>query len=126
VIALFSGPQMVSVGILGKCVGRMHFRGMQRPTYLVLMAGRDDGPRAGLFFAHSPANVHGDPDSVAAELRHRQKSYSAFVATTITEEPNGRFTRPSRAWSMRDNPISTRSTAGDNCGRVGSAGSPRE
>jgi hypothetical protein len=70
---LFSGAQMVSVGILGECVGRMHFRGMQRPTYLVLMAGRDDGTRAGLFFGtQPPANVQGDPDSVAAGLRHRQ------------------------------------------------------
>jgi undecaprenyl-phosphate 4-deoxy-4-formamido-L-arabinose transferase len=73
VIALFSGAQMVSVGILGECVGRMHLRGMQRPTYLVRVDGRDDRPRAGLSFgAQPPANVHEDPDSVAAELRHRR------------------------------------------------------
>jgi glycosyltransferase involved in cell wall biosynthesis len=72
-IALFSGAQMVSLGILGEYIGRMHFRGMQRPTYLVRVDGRDDGPRAGLSFgAQPPANVHEDPDSVAAELRHRR------------------------------------------------------
>jgi glycosyltransferase involved in cell wall biosynthesis len=72
-IALFSGAQMVSLGILGEYIGRMHFRGMQRPTYLVRVDGRDDGPRAGLSFGAQPAaNVHEDPDSVAAELRHRQ------------------------------------------------------
>jgi glycosyltransferase involved in cell wall biosynthesis len=38
-VALFSGAQMLSIGILGEYVGRIHFRGMQRPTYLV----RDEG-----------------------------------------------------------------------------------
>jgi undecaprenyl-phosphate 4-deoxy-4-formamido-L-arabinose transferase len=70
-VALFSGAQMISLGILGEYIGRMHFRGMQRPTYLVRVDGGDDGPRAGLSFgAQPPANVHEDPDSVAAELRH--------------------------------------------------------
>jgi undecaprenyl-phosphate 4-deoxy-4-formamido-L-arabinose transferase len=71
-IALFSGAQMVSLGILGEYIGRMHFRGMQRPTYLVRVDGREDGPRAGISFgARPPVSVHEDPDSVAAELRHR-------------------------------------------------------
>ena len=70
-IALFSGAQMISLGILGEYIGRMHFRGMQRPTYLVRVDGRGDGPRAGLSFGAQPAaNVYEDPDSVAAELRH--------------------------------------------------------
>jgi glycosyltransferase involved in cell wall biosynthesis len=69
-IALFSGAQMLSLGILGEYIGRMHFRGMQRPTYLVRVDGRDDGPRVGLSFnAQPPAAINEDPDSVAAELK---------------------------------------------------------
>jgi undecaprenyl-phosphate 4-deoxy-4-formamido-L-arabinose transferase len=34
-VALFSGAQMLSIGILGEYVGRLHFRGMGRPTYLI-------------------------------------------------------------------------------------------
>lgn len=37
-VAMFSGAQLLSVGVLGQYVGRLHFRSMQRPTYLV----RDD------------------------------------------------------------------------------------
>ena len=70
-VALFSGAQMISIGILGEYIGRMHFRGMQRPTYLVRVDGGDDGPRAGLSFGAQPlVSVHEDPDSVASELRH--------------------------------------------------------
>jgi glycosyltransferase involved in cell wall biosynthesis len=47
-IALFSGAQMLSIGILGEYVGRIHFRGMQRPTFLVRVEGHVDGPRDGL------------------------------------------------------------------------------
>jgi len=34
-IALFSGAQMLSIGILGEYLGRLHFRSMGRPTYVV-------------------------------------------------------------------------------------------
>lgn len=36
-ISLFSGAQMVSIGIIGEYLGRQHFRSMQKPTYLVRM-----------------------------------------------------------------------------------------
>lgn len=35
VIALFSGAQMVTIGIIGEYLGRQHFRSMQKPIYLV-------------------------------------------------------------------------------------------
>lgn len=34
-IALFSGAQMLSIGILGEYLGRLHFRSMGRPTYVI-------------------------------------------------------------------------------------------
>ncbi|WP_426562369.1 glycosyltransferase family 2 protein [Angustibacter sp. McL0619] len=69
-IALFSGAQMVSIGILGEYVGRMHFRGMQRPTFVVRVDGADDGPRAGVP-SELPAGraQHQSPDNVAAAMK---------------------------------------------------------
>lgn len=47
VIALFSGAQMVTIGIIGEYLGRQHFRSMQKPTYLVAdrygVQDEDDG-----------------------------------------------------------------------------------
>lgn len=34
-VALFSGAQLLALGVLGEYLGRMHFRSMQRPVYLV-------------------------------------------------------------------------------------------
>lgn len=34
-VALFSGAQLLALGILGEYLGRMHFRSMQRPVYVV-------------------------------------------------------------------------------------------
>ena len=34
-VALFSGAQMLSIGILGEYLGRLHFRSMGRPSYVV-------------------------------------------------------------------------------------------
>jgi undecaprenyl-phosphate 4-deoxy-4-formamido-L-arabinose transferase len=34
-VALFSGAQMLSIGVLGEYVGRLHFRSMQKPSYVV-------------------------------------------------------------------------------------------
>lgn len=72
-IALFSGAQMISIGILGEYIGRMHFRGMQRPTYLVRVDGRTDGPRAGLSLgAQPPESIHESADEVAAAMLQAQ------------------------------------------------------
>jgi len=34
-IALFSGAQLLALGIMGEYLARMHFRMMERPTYTV-------------------------------------------------------------------------------------------
>jgi undecaprenyl-phosphate 4-deoxy-4-formamido-L-arabinose transferase len=34
-IAIFSGAQMFALGIIGEYLARMHFRMMERPTYVV-------------------------------------------------------------------------------------------
>jgi hypothetical protein len=35
IIAIFSGAQLFALGIIGEYLARMHFRTMDRPTYLV-------------------------------------------------------------------------------------------
>jgi undecaprenyl-phosphate 4-deoxy-4-formamido-L-arabinose transferase len=40
-IAIFSGAQLLALGIIGEYLARMHFRMMERPTYTV----RDEAPR---------------------------------------------------------------------------------
>jgi undecaprenyl-phosphate 4-deoxy-4-formamido-L-arabinose transferase len=35
IIALFSGAQMFALGIMGEYLARMHFRMMDRPSYVV-------------------------------------------------------------------------------------------
>jgi len=35
IVSLFSGAQMFAIGILGEYLGRMHFRSMQRPQYVI-------------------------------------------------------------------------------------------
>jgi undecaprenyl-phosphate 4-deoxy-4-formamido-L-arabinose transferase len=41
IIAIFSGAQLFALGIIGEYLARMHFRAMDRPTYLV--SDRTDG-----------------------------------------------------------------------------------
>lgn len=45
IISIFSGAQLFALGIIGEYLARMHFRTMDRPTYLVREVTRDDGPR---------------------------------------------------------------------------------
>ena len=35
IIAIFSGAQLLALGIIGEYLARMHFRMMERPTYTV-------------------------------------------------------------------------------------------
>jgi glycosyltransferase involved in cell wall biosynthesis len=46
IIAIFSGVQLLILGIMGEYVARMHFRLMERPTYVVAETtdGGDDSP----------------------------------------------------------------------------------
>lgn len=69
-IAIFSGAQMLSLGVIGEYLGRLHFRSMQRPMYLVRVdGGREPGPRAGLPGMSVPAEAPAElPDEVARAL----------------------------------------------------------
>ena len=40
IIALFSGAQLFALGIMGEYLARMHFRMMERPSYVVREATR--------------------------------------------------------------------------------------
>jgi undecaprenyl-phosphate 4-deoxy-4-formamido-L-arabinose transferase len=41
-IALFSGVQLVTIGIIGEYIGRSHFRNMNKPTYFIRKITRSD------------------------------------------------------------------------------------
>jgi undecaprenyl-phosphate 4-deoxy-4-formamido-L-arabinose transferase len=43
IIAIFSGAQLAGLGIIGEYLARMHFRTMDRPTYLVSETAGSDG-----------------------------------------------------------------------------------
>ncbi|WP_104130358.1 glycosyltransferase family 2 protein [Cryobacterium sp. N21] len=45
-ISLFSGAQMITIGIIGEYLGRQHFRSMQKPTYLVRTRHSNTAARA--------------------------------------------------------------------------------
>lgn len=68
-LALLSGAMMLSIGILGEYLGRLHFRSMQRPTFLVRVDARHKGPRAGLPGTQLPeVGVGRGPDEIAQAL----------------------------------------------------------
>lgn len=73
IIAIFSGAQLLSLGVIGEYLGRLHFRSMQRPMYLVRVDGGGDGPRAGVSGQVDPRPVEGElPDEVAQAVVVRQ------------------------------------------------------
>lgn len=73
-LAILSGAMMLSIGILGEYLGRLHFRSMQRPSFLVRIDGVDDGPRAGLPGTHLPeVSISRTPDEIAAALRSKYR-----------------------------------------------------
>jgi glycosyltransferase involved in cell wall biosynthesis len=47
VIAIFSGAQLFALGVIGEYLARMHFRTMDRPTYLVSETVACDGANGG-------------------------------------------------------------------------------
>lgn len=74
-LALLSGATMMSLGILGEYLGRLHFRSMQRPSFLVRVDSRADGPRAGLPGCQLPRVVEdGRPDDVARAIERKATS----------------------------------------------------
>ena len=75
-LALLSGAMMLSIGILGEYLGRLHFRSMQRPSYLVRVDSQASGPRAGLPGTELPRVVEDrSPDDVAAPIERRADYY---------------------------------------------------
>ncbi len=66
-LTAFSGAMMLSIGVLGEYIGRLHFRSMQRPTYLVRVDGHGGGPLAGVPGLELPrvTEVYTGPDAVA-------------------------------------------------------------
>jgi len=72
-ISLFSGAQMLSIGILGEYVGRLHFRSMHKPSFLVRVdgePGRSDDPRRAGQLDSSGFQL---PDVVASSLHRRYR-----------------------------------------------------
>jgi undecaprenyl-phosphate 4-deoxy-4-formamido-L-arabinose transferase len=47
IISIFSGAQLLSLGIIGEYLARMHFRMMDRPAYAVRMRTEEADPRDG-------------------------------------------------------------------------------
>jgi undecaprenyl-phosphate 4-deoxy-4-formamido-L-arabinose transferase len=68
----FSGAMMLSIGVLGEYIGRLHFRSMQRPAYLVRVDGDEGGPLVGLPGLELPHLValQSAPDAVAEAMHH--------------------------------------------------------
>jgi undecaprenyl-phosphate 4-deoxy-4-formamido-L-arabinose transferase len=49
IIAIFSGVQLFTLGIIGEYLARMHFRSMERPPYVVKSTSEPNGRNAGTF-----------------------------------------------------------------------------
>jgi undecaprenyl-phosphate 4-deoxy-4-formamido-L-arabinose transferase len=45
IVAIFSGVQLLILGIMGEYLARMHVRLMERPTYVVVETTEDEHPR---------------------------------------------------------------------------------
>jgi undecaprenyl-phosphate 4-deoxy-4-formamido-L-arabinose transferase len=55
IIAIFAGAQLFSLGVIGEYLARMHFRIMDKPTYVIRdTAGTDPGIESGV--EHTPRN----------------------------------------------------------------------
>jgi undecaprenyl-phosphate 4-deoxy-4-formamido-L-arabinose transferase len=84
-LAILCGAVMFSIGILGEYVGRLHFRSMQRPTFLVKEDSRLDGPRAGVPGVELPPIAEqsgGDAIAMALSERYVDVEHSAQTAAS--------------------------------------------
>jgi len=71
-LSILSGMVMLSIGVLGEYLGRLHFRSMQRPTYIVRTEQHVVEPRAGLPGTTLPLVVESVlPDDVAEALSRK-------------------------------------------------------
>ena len=76
-LAILSGALMLSIGILGEYIGRLHFRSMQKPTFLV----KEDSHRSSTWgevkaIELHPARPDVGPDEVAEALEERYRRQS--------------------------------------------------
>ena len=73
-LSAFSGALMLSLGIIGEYLGRLHFRSMQRPTYLVRVDSHHDAPPAGIprqpRLSPSPNPVRPPASAIAGHWLH--------------------------------------------------------
>jgi undecaprenyl-phosphate 4-deoxy-4-formamido-L-arabinose transferase len=74
-LAILSGALMLSIGILGEYIGRLHFRSMQRPTFLVKEDSHANAVPAGLPGVQLPGVSDGlEPDEIAEALEKRYRA----------------------------------------------------
>jgi undecaprenyl-phosphate 4-deoxy-4-formamido-L-arabinose transferase len=59
IIAIFSGAQLFALGVFGEYLARMHFRSMDRPTYLVCETVAYDTVDAAVVSASNPTRMSG-------------------------------------------------------------------
>jgi undecaprenyl-phosphate 4-deoxy-4-formamido-L-arabinose transferase len=113
-LSILSGALMLSIGILGEYIGRLHFRSMQRPTYLVRVDGGEGGPRAGLPGTRLPAVVEDEhPDEIAAAFtslhNHRVSTKPQRPAAALDEVAlNGRATADAQPATSEAAPVQDR------------------
>ncbi|WP_380167458.1 glycosyltransferase [Jannaschia sp. R86511] len=70
-IALFSAAQMLSIGVLGEYVGRLHFRSMHKPTYVVRLDSTADPVAA---------------EATARAMRQRYPSAPSSLGSSVPRE----------------------------------------
>lgn len=73
-LAILSGALMLSIGILGEYIGRLHFRSMQKPTFLVKEDSHPDSVWPAGTGVVPPGRSTLTPDEVAAALEEYYRS----------------------------------------------------
>lgn len=73
-VALFSGVIMLSLGILGEYVGRLHFRSMQRPMFVVKVDGTEGSRPSPEADVTEAARVRMSADEVARAIERHYRA----------------------------------------------------
>lgn len=74
-LAILCGVIMLSLGILGEYIGRLHFRSMHRPMFVVKVDGTA-GPRVQIPLAGDDSHVRGSPGEVALAIQQHYDTAS--------------------------------------------------
>ena len=83
-VAIFSAAQMIAVGVVGEYVGRIHSRGLGRPTY-VIRQSLDGRTKSGI---GAPGTANGPPAHQAERARVKAMRPSAEkIIGTFQREP---------------------------------------